>query len=539
MRQFAGAIFHLLKRAHINSYKRGFYGAVIGCSFASYSTYRIFLNESPNKSIILCENKVEKKRHVGRYGWNVLHLACANGDIKTVQKLLEDETLDLNERDEYRYIPHGNLDAQTNIIMRDKEFPLRFDFPSTGATALHYAMFSKNKEIIKLLIVKGANPDALDDNGKPPEYYCSDPSVKDYLNQLRDIVREKQKVLDKEQRRKFPLEQRLKESIVGQDGPIHAVASAIRRRENGWHDEEKPLVFLFMGSSGIGKTELAKQLAKSLQKDSSKGFVRIDMSEFQSKHEVAKFIGSPPGYIGHEEGGQLTEKLKQSRGENIVVLLDEVEKAHPDVFTVMLQLFDEGRLTDGKGATVECKNAIFVLTSNLAQQEIAEEALRLRDIEENSTKKVSKTLEEKQTRNFFGEEFINSTIYPILRGYFRRDEFLGRIDEILFFMPFTKNDLELIVEKELNKWAQKAESRHQMKIEWTPEVKQMLAKGYNIHYGARSIKHEVEKQVINKLAHANEYDQLKQGDHVLITLDNGEIKLNITSKEPTKRFGWF
>ncbi|RKP18089.1 hypothetical protein ROZALSC1DRAFT_15570 [Rozella allomycis CSF55] len=270
-----------------------------------------------------------------------------------------------------------------------------------------------------------------------------------------------------------------------------------------------------MGSSGIGKTELAKQLAKSLQKDSSKGFVRIDMSEFQSKHEVAKFIGSPPGYIGHEEGGQLTEKLKQSRGENIVVLLDEVEKAHPDVFTVMLQLFDEGRLTDGKGATVECKNAIFVLTSNLAQQEIAEEA------------------------NFFGEEFINSTIYPILRGYFRRDEFLGRIDEILFFMPFTKNDLELIVEKELNKWAQKAESRHQMKIEWTPEVKQMLAKGYNIHYGARSIKHEVEKQVINKLAHANEYDQLKQGDHVLITLDNGEIKLNITSKEPTKRFGWF
>lgn len=147
-----------------------------------------------------------------------------------------------------------------------------------------------------------------------------------------------------EERRKFPLEQRLREVIVGQDGAIATVAASIRRKENGWTDSEHPLVFLFLGSSGIGKTELAKQVANYLHSDKknkvgSKGFIRIDMSEYQEKHEVSKFIGSPPGYIGHDEGGQLTKALKECS--NAVVLFDEVEKAHPDILTIMLQLFDE------------------------------------------------------------------------------------------------------------------------------------------------------------------------------------------------------
>ena len=144
---------------------------------------------------------------------------------------------------------------------------------------------------------------------------------------------------------------RLKEKIVGQEGAISVVASSIRRKENGWIDDEHPLVFLFLGSSGIGKTELAKQVAKYLHKDQlKKAFIRLDMSEYQEKHEVAKLIGSPPGYIGHDDGGQLTKRLKEFP--EAVVLFDEVDKAHPDVLTVLLQLFDEGRLTDGKGKTI-------------------------------------------------------------------------------------------------------------------------------------------------------------------------------------------
>lgn len=168
---------------------------------------------------------------------------------------------------------------------------------------------------------------------------------------------------------------------------------AIRRKENGWGDDEHPLVFLFLGSSGIGKTELAKQMAAYIHKEKSQAFIRLDMSEYQEKHEVisfmslinksddefsqvAKLIGAPPGYIGHDEGGQLTSRLKQCP--NAVVLFDEVDKAHPDVLTVLLQLFDEGRLTDGHGKTIECKDAIFIMTSNLASDEIAQHGLKLR-----------------------------------------------------------------------------------------------------------------------------------------------------------------
>jgi ATP-dependent Clp protease ATP-binding subunit ClpB len=170
-----------------------------------------------------------------------------------------------------------------------------------------------------------------------------------------------------------------------------------RRKENGWVDDDHPLVFLFLGSSGIGKTELAKQIAKYLHKDDGGGgkdsFIRMDMSEYQEKHEVAKLIGSPPGYVGHDDGGQLTKRL--TKCPNAVVLFDEVDKAHPDVLTVMLQLFDEGRLTDGKGKTIECKKAIFVMTSNLAATEIAEHGLQLRrEAEDVARERAKGILEE-------------------------------------------------------------------------------------------------------------------------------------------------
>lgn len=226
--------------------------------------------------------------------------------------------------------------------------------------------------------------------------------------------------------------------------------AAIRRRENGWYDEEHPLVFLFLGSSGIGKTELAKQVARYLHKDNKKGFIRLDMSEYQEKHEVAKMIGAPPGYIGHDQGGQLTKKLKECP--NAVVLFDEVDKAHPDVLTVMLQLFDEGRLTDGQGKTIVCKDAIFVMTSNLASEEIANHALELR----REAKLAAEQREEGDEiceKVTISRKFKERVVQPILKLHFRRDEFLGRINEMVYFLPFSRPELLSLVTKELDFWS--------------------------------------------------------------------------------------
>ncbi|XP_048349029.1 caseinolytic peptidase B protein homolog [Sphaerodactylus townsendi] len=275
-------------------------------------------------------------------------------------------------------------------------------------------------------------------------------------------------------------------------GPHQMFLETIRRKENGWYDEEHPLVFLFLGSSGIGKTELAKQTAKYLHKDIKKGFIRLDMSEFQERHEVAKFIGSPPGYVGHEEGGQLTKKLKQCP--NAVVLFDEVDKAHPDVLTIMLQLFDEGRLTDGKGKTIDCKDAIFIMTSNVASDEIAQHALQLRqETVELSRKRIAENLDDVQMTDkiTISKQFKENVIRPILKAHFRRDEFLGRINEIVYFLPFCHSELIQLVNKELSFWAKRAKARHNITLLWDREVMDVLADGYNLHYGARSIKHEV------------------------------------------------
>ncbi|KAK1336089.1 hypothetical protein QTO34_003889 [Cnephaeus nilssonii] len=337
---------------------------------------------------------------------------------------------------------------------------------------------------------------------------------------------EKQRKREAEERRRFPLEQRLKEHIIGQENAIATVGAAIRRKENGWYDEEHPLVFLFLGSSGIGKTELAKQTAKYMHKDAKKGFIRLDMSEFQERHEVAKFIGSPPGYIGHEEGGQLTKKLKQCP--NAVVLFDEVDKAHPDVLTIMLQLFDEGRLTDGKGKTIDCKDAIFIMTSNVASDEIAQHALQLRqEALEMSHNRIAENLGDVQISDkiTISKNFKENVIRPILKAHFRRDEFLGRINEIVYFLPFCHSELIQLVNKELNFWAKRAKQRHNITLLWDREVADVLVDGYNVHYGARSIKHEVERRVVNQLAAAYEQDLLPGGCTLRITVEDSDKQL--------------
>ncbi|UXI23121.1 Sars1 allergen SMIPP-C [Sarcoptes scabiei] len=334
-----------------------------------------------------------------------------------------------------------------------------------------------------------------------------------------------------EKRRKFPLEQRLKDVIVGQDGAIALVSATIRRKENGWIDFDHPLVFLFLGSSGLGKTELAKQVAKYLHNNQTKGFIRIDMSEYQEKHEVAKFIGSPPGYIGYDQGGQLTKALTQCP--NAVVLFDEVEKAHPDVLTIMLQLFDEGRLTDGQGKTIECKDAIFIMTSNLASDEIAEYGTKLRREGEELVKAQhsGKIINEKETENLekvvISRYFKDQIVRPILKRHFKRDEFLGRINEMVYFLPFSRSELHQLVLRELKLWSQRAAERHKISMTWDSNVIGILANGYDVHYGARSIKYEVERRVINKISNAYENGFVRTGAkiHVVVSDDGEELKL--------------
>ncbi|XP_051966730.1 caseinolytic peptidase B protein homolog [Xyrauchen texanus] len=473
----------------------------------------------------LAEGTDPNIRH--RLGWTPLMVAAMNRQHNVVRVLLE-AGADPNMGDDfssvYETARERGIHSLEVLVSREDEFSNRLSSRASfrGCTPLHYAVLADDLRTVRMLLEAGANPLRKNDLGHTALAYARDGEMSTVLKEWETKFAEVQQKREMEERRKFPLERRLKEHIIGQERAINTVASAIRRKENGWYDEEHPLVFLFLGSSGIGKTELAKQVARYMHKDIKKGFIRMDMSEFQEKHEVAKFIGSPPGYVGHEDGGQLTKQLKQCP--NAVVLFDEVDKAHPDVLTIMLQLFDEGRLTDGKGKTIECKDAIFIMTSNVASDEIAHHALQLRqEAQDQSRQRLAKNLEDvqKSEKITISSTFKEEVIRPILKAHFRRDEFLGRINEIVYFLPFCHAELVQLVSKELNYWAKKAKQRHNITLVWEHPVLELLVGGYNLHYGARSIKHEVERRVVNQLAAAYEQELLPKGCTLRLIVDGG------------------
>ncbi|XP_076675743.1 mitochondrial disaggregase [Andrena cerasifolii] len=455
-------------------------------------------------------------------GWTALHVAAINGRPEVI-KLLLSKGADVNAGDEfvnvYKTAIEKGIHSLDVLIVREDEFSDRLNTRATfkGCTPLHYAVLADSKACVKILLDGGANPTIENESGHRAVEYTTDGELKDMLLKHAMKYDEIMKEKEIEERRRFPLEQRLKQHIVGQEGSITIVASTIRRKENGWIDEEHPLVFLFLGSSGIGKTELAKQLAAYIHKNKQEGFIRLDMSEYQEKHEVAKLIGAPPGYVGHDDGGQLTKLLRKCP--NAVVLFDEVDKAHPDVLTVLLQLFDEGRLTDGKGKTIECKNATFIMTSNLASEEIAEHGIQLREEAQRVLNlRLDKNTDGDQTPEHIeiSRKFKDEVVRPILKTHFRRDEFLGRINEIVYFLPFSRSELIKLVARELEAWAARAKDRHTIELKWDREVLAILADGYDSHYGARSIKYEVERRVVNQLAAAHERGQIQKGCCVLL-----------------------
>ncbi|MBI5273108.1 MAG: AAA family ATPase [Chlamydiia bacterium] len=287
-----------------------------------------------------------------------------------------------------------------------------------------------------------------------------------------------ERMLEKETQKILHLEKHLEQRVIGQSLAVGAVSQAIRRSRAGLSDPNRPVgVFLFLGPTGVGKTELVKALAVQLF-DKEDAIIRLDMSEYMEKHSVSRLIGSPPGYVGYEEGGQLTEALR--RRPYAVVLLDELEKAHPDVFNILLQIFDDGRITDGKGRKVNCKNALFIMTSNLGSDLL----LKKMDAKRHWTK----------------EELLD-VLQPALRATFR-PEFLNRLDEILPFLPLKMEDMEKIVSLQLERVAERLRERH-IQLTWDEKVLKYLAEaGYDPAFGARPLKRLIQHEIVNLFATA-------------------------------------
>lgn len=309
------------------------------------------------------------------------------------------------------------------------------------------------------------------------------------------------KLVESEKQKLVSMEDILHKRLIGQEEAVETVSDAIRRARSGLKDPKRPIgTFLFLGPTGVGKTELAKSLAEFMFNDED-ALIRIDMSEYMEKHNVARLVGAPPGYVGYEEGGQLTEAVR--RKPYSVVLFDEIEKAHPDVFNIMLQIFDDGRLTDSKGRTVDFKNTLIIMTSNIGSDIILEDTLN----NLGSQKDFDATKEK---------------VLTVLRSRFK-PEFLNRIDETIFFKALTLQDLSQIVDIQMD-YLRKLLKEQEIELEITPEAKELLAtRGFNPVYGARPLKRVIRQMVENPLSKMILSQNFLRGDKIKIDVKDDEI----------------
>jgi len=304
-----------------------------------------------------------------------------------------------------------------------------------------------------------------------------------------------QKMLTEESEKLLKMEEELHLRVVGQDEAVTSVSEAIRRSRAGLKDPKRPIgSFLFLGPTGVGKTELAKTLAEFLF-DTEEAMCRIDMSEYMEKHTVSRLIGAPPGYIGYEEGGQLTEVVR--RRPYRVILLDEIEKAHPDVFNVLLQIFDDGRLTDGQGRTVDFKNCIIIMTSNIGSTRIQEN--------EDDYERMKSNIMEEVKRVF-------------------KPEFLNRLDDIVVFHPLTEEDIEKIIDIELNNLSKRLKEKNITITLKENAKKQLSREGFDRAYGARPLKRVIQKRIENTLSSKIIKGEIREGENVIFDFVRGEWK---------------
>ena len=314
------------------------------------------------------------------------------------------------------------------------------------------------------------------------------------------------RMLQNDREKLLLIEEELKKRVIGQDEAVEAVSSAIRRSRTGLSDEKRPIgSFLFLGTTGVGKTELAKTLAEYLFNDESM-MTRIDMSEYQERHAVSRLVGAPPGYVGYEEGGQLTEAVR--RKPYSVILLDEIEKAHPDTFNILLQVLEDGRLTDNKGRMANFKNTIIIMTSNLGSDIIRDNFSGKKESEIQETYEKSRL-----------------DVFSLLKQSLR-PEFLNRIDELVMFRPLGKEQLEGIIRIQLE-LLKKQLLKQDISIELTPNVMEYLKnEGFDMQFGARPLKRLIQKKIVDQISLAILKGEVMKGQHVSIDLEEGKLSFN-------------
>jgi ATP-dependent Clp protease ATP-binding subunit ClpB len=312
------------------------------------------------------------------------------------------------------------------------------------------------------------------------------------------------KMLQSERTKLLHMEEELHKRVVGQNDAIRAISEAVRRARAGLSDERRPIgSFIFLGTTGVGKTELARSLAEYLFNDEN-ALIRIDMSEYMEPHSVSRLIGAPPGYVGYDEGGQLTEAVR--RRPFSVILLDEIEKAHPDVFNILLQVLDDGRLTDNKGHVVNFKNTIIIMTSNLGAHLIQDQMQLLND--SNRQEIMSR---------------LRVELFEMLRKKMR-PEFLNRIDEIIVFAPLTRDEIAAIVDIQFQRIAEIAKKQN-ITLTLSDEAKDWLGQlGYDPSFGARPLKRVMQKYIVNALAEKILKSEIAEGDSVELVLSDRQLE---------------